>query len=111
MDFEEAEDINGIRFAWNAFPSTKVEAGKVVVPTGALYTPLKQREDLPIAAYDPIYCSNQSCKLILNPYCAVDPNGFWRCPLCQYRNPLPAHYHGLNPENLPLELQSTSSTI
>lgn len=111
MDFEEAEDINGIRFAWNAFPSTKVEAGKVVVPTGALYTPLKQREDLPIAAYDPIYCSNQSCKLILNPYCAVDPNGFWRCPLCQYRNPLPAHYYGLNPENLPLELQSTSSTI
>lgn len=111
MDFEEAEDINGIRFAWNVFPSTKTEAGKIVVPTGCLYTPLKQREDLPIAAYDPMYCSNQACKLILNPYCAVDPNGFWRCPLCQYRNPLPAHYHGLNPENLPLELQSGSSTI
>jgi len=111
MDFEEAEDINGVRFAWNAFPSTKVEAGKIVVPTGALYTPLKQREDLPIAAYDPIYCSNQTCKAILNPYCAVDPNGFWRCPLCQGRNPLPAHYHGINPENLPLELQNTSSTV
>ncbi|KAI5965939.1 SEC23 [Candida pseudojiufengensis] len=111
MNFEEAEDINGVRFAWNAFPSTKTEAAKIVVPTGALYTPLKQREDLPIAAYDPIYCSNQSCKSILNPYCAVDPNGFWRCPLCQGRNSLPAHYHGISGDNLPLELQNTSSTI
>ena len=111
MNFEEAEDINGVRFAWNAFPSTKAEAGKIVVPTGALYTPLKLREDLPIAAYDPVYCSNQSCKSILNPYCAVDPNGFWRCPLCQGRNSLPAHYHGINAENLPLELQNTSSTV
>ncbi|CAK9439917.1 uncharacterized protein LODBEIA_P40170 [Lodderomyces beijingensis] len=111
MNFEEAEDINGVRFAWNAFPSTKAESNKIVVPTGALYTPLKQREDLPIAAYDPVYCSNQSCKSILNPYCAVDPNGFWRCPLCQGRNSLPAHYHGINPENLPLELQNTSSTV
>ena len=66
MNFEEAEDINGIRFAWNALPSTKVEAGKVVVPTGVIYTPLKQREDLPVAVYDPIFCSNQNCKSILN---------------------------------------------
>lgn len=111
MDFEETEDINGVRFAWNAFPSTKVEAGKIVVPTGALYTPLKLRDDLPIAAYDPNFCSNQTCKAILNPYCSVDPTGFWRCPICAYRNPLPAHYHGISPENLPIELQPTSSTI
>ncbi|KAK6200989.1 component of COPII coat of ER Golgi vesicles [Scheffersomyces amazonensis] len=111
MDFEEAEDINGVRFAWNAFPSTKVEAAKIVIPTGALYTPLKHREDLPIAAYDPIFCSNQSCKSIFNPYCTVDPNGFWRCPLCSYRNPLPAHYQGITQETLPIELQPTSSTI
>ena len=45
-------DLHGMHFH-----PLKVEAGKVVVPTGALYTPLKQREDLPIAAYDPIYCS------------------------------------------------------
>ncbi|EAZ63719.2 component of COPII coat of ER- Golgi vesicles [Scheffersomyces stipitis CBS 6054] len=111
MNFEEAEDINGIRFAWNALPSTKVEAGKVVVPTGVIYTPLKQREDLPVAVYDPIFCSNQNCKSILNPYCTIDPSGFWRCPLCSYRNPLPAHYQGVTPENLPLELQPGSSTI
>ncbi|CAH2353543.1 protein transport protein Sec23p [[Candida] railenensis] len=111
MDFEEAEDINGIRFAWNTFPSTKVEANKVVVPTGALYTPLKQRDDLPIASYDPIFCQTQTCKAILNPYCRVDPNGFWICPLCQTRNGLPVHYQGISQENLPIELDPGSSTI
>ncbi|KAG7661938.1 SEC23 [[Candida] subhashii] len=111
MDFEATEDINGVRFAWNAFPSTKVEASKIVVPTGALYTPLKLRDDLPIVAYDPFFCGSQTCKAILNPYCSVDPTGYWRCPICSYRNPLPAHYHGISPDNLPTELQPESSTI
>ncbi|ODV69300.1 hypothetical protein HYPBUDRAFT_100895 [Hyphopichia burtonii NRRL Y-1933] len=111
MDFEEIEDINGIRLAWNTFPSTKAEAQKIVVPTGALYTPLKYREDLPLASYDPVWCSNPSCKSILNPYCRVDMTGFWFCPICNHRNPLPPHYSGINAENMPLELQPTSSTI
>lgn len=111
MNFEEAEDINGVRFAWNAFPATKAEAAKIVVPTGALYTPLKLREALPTVQYDPIFCLNQNCKAIFNPYCNIDPTGFWRCPLCQLRNQLPGHYHGITPENLPVELQPTSLTI
>lgn len=111
MDFEEAEDINGIRLAWNTFPSTKAEANKVVVPTGALYTPLKYRDDLPIAAYDPCCCLNQNCKSILNPYCRIDMSGFWFCPICSNRNPLPPHYQGITAETMPLELQPTSSTI
>ncbi|CAK7904743.1 protein transport protein Sec23p [[Candida] anglica] len=111
MDFEEAEDLNGVRFAWNTFPSTKVEASKIVVPTGALYTPLKFRQDLPIANYDPIFCQAQTCKSVLNPYCRVDPNGFWICPLCQSRNALPTHYQGITEDNLPIELDPNSSTI
>lgn len=111
MDFEEAEDINGVRFAWNSFPSTKVEAGKIVVPTGALYTPLKFREDLPIAGYDPTFCNNSNCRSVLNPYCSIDPNGFWHCSICQNRNPLPAHYQGISQDNLPIELRPESSTI
>lgn len=111
MDFEEAEDINGVRFAWNSFPSTKIEAGKIVVPTGALYTPLKYREDLPIAAYDPTFCNSATCRSILNPYCSVDPNGFWHCSICGTRNPLPAHYQGISQDNLPVELNPTSSTM
>lgn len=111
MNFEEAEDINGIRFAWNAFPSTKIEAGKIVVPTGALYTPLKAREDLPIANYDPCFCINKDCLSVLNVYCTIDPTGSWTCPMCKFRNQLPAHYGGISAENLPLELQQQSTTI
>lgn len=111
MDFEEAEDINGVRFAWNSFPSTKAEASKIVVPTGVLYTPMKYREDLPIAAYDPCYCQNSQCRSILNPYCSVDPTGFWICPLCGTRSQLPPHYQNITQENLPIELSPLSSTI
>lgn len=111
MDFEEAEDINGVRFAWNSFPSTKAEAAKIVIPTGVLYTPLKYREDLPVAAYDPCYCQNTQCRSILNPYCSIDPSGFWHCPLCASRNHLPPHYQGITQESLPVELGINSSTI
>lgn len=111
MDFEEAEDVNGIRLAWNVFPATKAEAAKIVVPTGGLYTPLKAREDLPVAGYDPCVCANPSCRGILNPYCRIDPAGFWHCPLCGTRSGLPPHYQGITQDNLPLELQAGSSTI
>lgn len=113
MDFEEAEDLNGIRFSWNTFPSTKMEANKIVVPTGCLYTPLMKRQnyELPIASYDPIFCMNQTCRAVLNPYCSIDPTGSWACPLCGSRNPLPAHYQGITQDNLPVELDSNSSTI
>ena len=111
MNFEEAEDINGVRFAWNTFPCTKADANKLVVPTGALYTPLKFREDLPIAEYDPHCCLNTHCRSILNPYCQIDPTGSWICPICGNRNPLPSHYQGISNENLPLELNPNSSTI
>lgn len=111
MDFEEAEDINGVRFAWNSFPSTKAEAGKIVVPTGLLYTPMKYREDLPSAAYDPCYCQNPQCRSILNPYCSIDPTGFWICPLCSTRSQLPPHYQGITQDNLPIELSPNSSTV
>lgn len=111
MNFEEAEDINGVRFAWNTFPSTKSDANKLVVPTGVLYTPLKQREDLPVADYDPHCCLNTQCRSILNPYAQIDPTGSWTCPICGNRNPLPSHYQGISNENLPLELSPASSTI
>lgn len=113
MEFEEQENINGVRFAWNTFPSTKAELAKIVVPTGVLYTPLKYRyeDPVPIAAYDPVYCHQASCKSILNPYCTIDPSGFWICPICGSRSPLPPHYHGISQDNLPLELNGTSSTM
>ena len=39
-----------------------------VVPVGCMYTPLKDRPDLPPIVYDPVVCSRSSCKAILNPF-------------------------------------------
>ncbi|CCE63867.1 hypothetical protein TPHA_0G00290 [Tetrapisispora phaffii CBS 4417] len=103
MDFETNEDINGIRFSWNIFPTTRTDANKNVVPIGCLYTPLKDissvEENEPlvdedgqgeilrnnstsvvggegtgnILNYNPVICSGVQCKSILNPYCIIDP--------------------------------------
>jgi hypothetical protein len=42
------------------------------VPISALYTPLKERDDLPPVLYEPVTCK-ASCKAILNPYWCVFP--------------------------------------
>jgi hypothetical protein len=43
----------------------------MVVPLATLYTPLKERTDLPPIQYDPVTCARQSCKAVLNPMCQV----------------------------------------
>jgi hypothetical protein len=55
------------RFSWNAWPSSRLEATRTVVPISALYTPLKERDDLPPVLYEPVTCK-APCKAILNPY-------------------------------------------
>lgn len=57
----------GVRFSWNAWPSSRIEATRTVVPISALYTPLKERDDLPPVLYEPVTCK-APCKAILNPY-------------------------------------------
>lgn len=112
MDFESNEDVNGVRFSWNALPKSRADANRMVVPVGSLYTPLKTNPDLNLANYEPITCANTSCKSVLNPYCALDLRTIsWSCPLCNAKNKLPAHYSQITPDNLPLELQNTSTTI
>ncbi|EDO18363.1 hypothetical protein Kpol_1013p35 [Vanderwaltozyma polyspora DSM 70294] len=109
MDFETNEDINGIRFSWNVFPSTKADAAKNVVPVACMYTPLKEIEELNVAAYNPVICSGPQCKAILNPYCIIDPrNNSWTCPICNSRNHLPTQYANMTQENMPIELQNTT---
>lgn len=109
MDFETNEDLNGVRFSWNVFPSSKTDASKNVVPVGCLYTPLKEIEDLQIASYNPVVCAGPQCKAILNPYCAIDPrSSSWTCPICNSRNHLPPQYANMTQENMPVELQQTT---
>jgi len=62
----------------------------MVVPLGALYTPLKERPDLPPIQYDPVMCARQACRAILNPMCQVDFRAkLWVCNFCFNRNTFP----------------------
>lgn len=74
MDYEalkeqwsEVEDRDGVRLSWNVFPSSRMEASRLVVPIGALYTPLKEKPDTPLLQFEPVGCK-QPCRAILNPF-------------------------------------------
>jgi len=64
--FYQIEDRDGVRFSWNIWPSSRIEANRLVVPLGAMYTPLKKGSEIPMVYYDPVQC--KSCKTFLNPY-------------------------------------------
>lgn len=77
------EDKDGVRLSWNVWPSSRLEATRMVVPLASLYTPLKERPDLPPIQYDPVMCARQNCKAILNPMCQVDFRAkLWVCNFC-----------------------------
>jgi len=110
MSVEEIEDRDGIRFGWNAWPASRLEATRIVVPVGCLYTPLKERDDLPPVYYEPVVC--KGCRVILNPFCQVDlQTKVWLCPFCFQRNQFPPHYKEISPVNLPAELLPQFTTI
>jgi hypothetical protein len=46
------------------------EASRLVVPIGALYTPLKEKPDTPFLQYEPVTCK-QPCRAVLNPFACV----------------------------------------
>ena len=110
MDFLQLEDLNGIRFSWNVWPTNRIDAVACSVPIGCLYTPLKQIPNRPVLTYQPVLCNN--CKCILNSYSRVDFNTkVWTCPICQGRNPLPHSYHQMTETNLPAELHPDYTTV
>lgn len=47
------------------------EASRLVVPIGAVYTPLKEKTDTPLLQYEPVTCK-APCKAVLNPYAYVE---------------------------------------
>ncbi|AOA64956.1 GTPase-activating protein [Komagataella phaffii CBS 7435] len=109
-DIYEIEEIDGVRFNWNSFPVTKIESENISMPLGCLYTPLNERDYLPVAQYDPVLC--RQCHAALNPYAMIDLTAkVWSCPVCSSRNTLPINYTEISTENLPLELNPQSSTI
>ena len=53
------------------------EASRLVVPIGALYTPLKEKADAPLLHFEPVVCK-APCRSVLNP--------FWYVCLCLLRS-------------------------
>ncbi|KKA28589.1 hypothetical protein TD95_004730 [Thielaviopsis punctulata] len=118
MDYESlkehwsnAEDRDGVRLSWNVFPSTRMEASRLVVPIGAVYTPLKEKPETPILQFEPMTCK-QPCRAVLNPFCVIDTRArIWTCPFCMSRNQLPAHYKDITQNAIPPELHNANTTI
>ncbi|KAJ3382722.1 GTPase-activating protein S23, partial [Lobulomyces angularis] len=109
--FEEIEDRDGVRLSWNVWPSSRIEATRMVVPIGCLYSPLKERPNYEPLPYEPVTCK-APCRAILNPFCQIDVTGrLWICPFCLNRNPFPPHYKDISNQNLPAELLGAYTTI
>ncbi|EUB61253.1 Protein transport protein Sec23A [Echinococcus granulosus] len=107
---QQTEASDGIRFSWNTWPASRLEAAQLVVPISCLYTPMKERENLPPLMYDPVVCTR--CRGILNPFCQVDIRSkCWNCCLCSSRNTFPSQYAGMTEQNLPAELMPQFTTI
>ncbi|MEQ2269041.1 Protein transport protein Sec23B [Xenotaenia resolanae] len=109
---QQNEDRDGVRFSWNLWPSSRLEATRLVVPVSCLFTPLKERPSLPPVQYEPVLCSRANCKAVLNPLCQVDFRAkIWACNFCFQRNPFPPSYAGISEVNQPAELMPQFSTI
>lgn len=86
---QQNEDRDGVRLTWNVWPSSRLEATRLVVPLACLYQPIKERLDLPPIQYDPVLCTRNNCRAILNPFCQVDYRAkLWVCNFCFQRNPV-----------------------
>eukprot|EP00899_Mesostigma_viride_P007974 jgi/Mesvir1/17178/Mv07599-RA.1 len=110
MEFSEAEAQDGLRFSWNVWPSSRIEAARIVVPLGCMVTPLKEIPDMPVLPYEPVYC--KTCRAVLNPYARVDYVGkIWICPFCYQRNHFPPHYADISETSLPAELFPNFTTV
>lgn len=113
MDYAELEEMDGLRWSWMTWPSSRLEATRCIVPFGCMYTPLKRLKESRFPGflpYDPVRC--KSCTSVLNPYCKVDLNSrMWFCPFCYNRTPLPPNYADISETNLPAELIPQFTTV
>ena len=110
VDWSGTEAAEGVRFSWNVVPSSRIDATRLVIPLGVMYTPLRRLEGMPVLPYEPVAC--KQCQAILNPYCNVDFMGkLWVCNFCHCRNHFPAHYRDISENNLPAELFPNYNTV
>jgi hypothetical protein len=56
--------------------------------------------DLPPIQYEPVLCTRQSCRAVLNPMCQVDFRAkLWVCNFCFNRNAFPPQYAAISETN------------
>lgn len=64
------EENQGLRLSWNTIPATEMQAKRLIVPIGAIYTPLSVPCEPMMAA--PRTCSGPCGHSVLNPHwCAA----------------------------------------
>lgn len=106
----DVEGIDGVRMTWNAWPRTKVEASKCVIPIAASIHLIRPNPELFTLPYAPLRC--KACTAVLNPHARVDVQApLWICPFCFQRNSFPDHYSAISETNTPAELYPQFSTI
>jgi len=113
MDVHTQESHNGTRMSWNIWPNSRLDATRIIVPLGCLYTPMKATGNLQLVEYEPVICRARDCGAVLNPSCVVDYHTkSWTCPFCLQRNQFPQHYaEHITESVLPAELLPMCSTI
>ncbi|THF97104.1 hypothetical protein TEA_001915 [Camellia sinensis var. sinensis] len=106
----DPEGIDGVRMTWNAWPRTKVESSKCVIPIAASISPIRPHPDVPTLPYSPLRC--KTCSAVLNPFSRVDFAALiWICPFCFQRNHFPHHYSAISDTNVPAELYPQYTSI
>ena len=111
LDINNEESQNAIRMSWNILPANALDLQRYIIPCGIHYTPLKSIENMKLLDYEPVKC--RSCKSVLAPTFQLDFRAkAWICPFCNNKNAFSKEYaQHITPENLPMELLQTSSTI
>jgi protein transport protein SEC23 len=108
---KQDEDVNGVRFNWNIWPSSQLETTDLVVSLGCLYQPFKERK-VPPVQYKPLCCAQNTCRAIINPFCQIDyKDKLWMCNFCSQINPFPPQYAGISEQMRPAEIVPTFPTI
>ncbi|GJN40143.1 hypothetical protein PR202_gb29319 [Eleusine coracana subsp. coracana] len=104
---------DAVRLTWNAWPRSKIEASRCVVPLAAAVSPCRAPDPSapPPLPYPPLRCK-PPCSALLNPFARVDfAAKIWICPLCFSRNHFPPHYAAISESNVPAELFPQCSTV
>ncbi|KAG1361790.1 protein transport protein SEC23 [Cocos nucifera] len=102
---------DGVRMTWNAWPRSKVEASKCVIPVAASIATIRASPSLLVLPYAPLRCK-PPCAAVLNPFARVDfAAKIWICPFCFSRNHFPPHYAAMSETNVPGELYPQCTTV